>query len=505
MTDKKLSASDVDLDAPAAYLQGPVGTIEGFDFDPTVAGIDVNNFDQAYFLKYLQTYLTKAGPEGLKRLAKTISTHVDNFQNPHHDTFADLNGDLLKDFLAKILPGVPPSREALFAFKASNEFMFSILPFTVARASAMNVIDRQGFLRYVDANVPAIDWSNGYPVIPCWGEKTQLIDEMTITENQNFTLKGTSYTYDTRTGIVPQNVTTQVCLVEDTTQNEHGFVYSDPTNLAIGSEYTFSIFVNPARRSGSFTLSTLSGRVAFAISTRTFLTPDSGVIGHINDLPNGWLRIGIQFIATSVADEVVFSYIRDEFATLDQYDSASYAYMGTTSKPIAYLYGPQVTTGPGMCPVIQPPDTLAASVVTIPAFETALPSSTGMLTFSYDAVPSLLTSRTESLMTAGSDFSATISGNTLTTTVGVTTPPTAFTADVAQGLQYYGLSYSLNALKFKHTGSTKSTVNISQSSATAVDTINALTFGSFSGGLHAASLYPIEDTTSMLEFLTQGN
>lgn len=481
--------------------QGAVGSVSGFDLitkfnDPTLSETD---FSIDELLAYLRQLDSLYGPERLRTLQKTILNHVRDFNNPHKDTLDMLADGDISNLMRLFMPGTVPKLFPLVSLEAAFDLTSPFLPMAVARDSELYVVDRQGFLKYVGVNNIDVDWSNGFPIYPCWPETQQLIDILDISANTNFTLINTTSDYGTDNGIVPVMFATQIDLIETASQGEFGFSMAAPT-YSIGSEYTYSAFFFPHVKLGTYVFR-IGSLYAFIDIATLDVVKDDSVKVHIQTFPNGWWRIGIQFVVSEPSATLDWRFYPNAFSDLTSAKTTSLGYKGTSGRTICSVFGPQLTTGPGLAPYMLG-SSMAATTLTFPGYDEAMPTTTGILSLQSQFYPSLTDTSSYNVLSAGTAVSLSISNQVLSGTVASTTPSTSFTApvDSENALTTFTLSYAPNKISVKSSNSARQDTPVFNT--TPLDNIASVSFGPFPGGVCAFSLWAVQDDDDALSFLT---
>ncbi len=488
--------------------QGATGSISGFNSITQTDGsvIEEANFSIAQLRAQIVELDALNAPRRLRMIEKTIMEHIRNFGNPHRDTINELSPDLVSSLLVKYAPGTVPRSFPLTAIEAAfEELDTSLSSVTVVRDGEINVIDRQGFLKYVGANAIGVDWSHGYPILPCWPAKQQLFTTLDLSvqdSSQTFSLINVVAVEQSQNGIVPLLMNQQTTLYETNVQAQFGITHAMP-NVMIGSEYTFSIFVYPSYTRGSYVYKTTSGEIAAIRLSDGEILQSTNIKVYVYQLPNGWWRIGFQYIADpmSVSSVNQLLFCQSEFADLESLTASSLVYIGKAGNSLAVMYGPQLTTGAGVAPFTQS-GSIVATTISSPGFDSATLTNTGMMAVRYSTADSLTPGQADALLTITSDLTVTVGNSTLTSVLDICAPPITTTASYTPDtLAVYALSYDGTGVSMQCSGSEKVTVSSQNKAFISLTTMTDIVFGSFCGGICAAEFYAISDDDSALEFL----
>lgn len=481
--------------------QGAVGSVSGFDLitkfsDPTLSETD---FSIDELLAYLRQLDALYGPDRLRTLQKTILNHVRDFNNPHKDTLDMLSDNDIGNLMSVFMPGTVPKLFPLVSLEAAFDLTSPFLPMSVKRDSELYVIDRQGFLKYVGVNNIDVDWSNGFPIYPCWPETQQLITSLDISANSNYSLINTTSAYGTDNGIVPVMFATQIDLTETASQGEFGFTLAPPS-YGIGSEYTYSAFFFPHVKLGTY-IFRIGGKHAFIDIASMDVLCDDSVKLHVQTFPNRWWRIGIQFIVTEPGATLDWRFYPNAFSDLDTAKTTAYGYKGTNGRIICSVFGPQLTNGPGLAPYMAG-DSMAATTLIFPGYDEAMPTTTGILALQARFYPSLTQTASYPVLSTESAITLTIKNETLSGAITSTTPSTEFSSpvDPQNDMTTFALSYSPDKISVKTSNSARQDTSILNS--TPLRNIENIVFGPFPGGVSAFSLWAVQDDADALSFLT---
>ena len=379
----------------------------------------------------------------------------------------------------------------------------------VTRDGPINVIDRQGFLVYYDKNVSAVDWSLGYPTIPCWPYKDQYVADTTMLSNTTVTTVGCEKDASPQDGSIPTMSSDQIVLTETGGQTQ---VKCTISTKSLAPEITASIMLYPTKSVGAYYISSSLGSVLVDANTKAVVFTDTGVVGHLHTYPNGWWRIGMQVIPSTSAQSFVYDigYTPRIYDGTLPVDDAFKTYVSSGGAVAFAAFGPQVTSGPGMAPFTKA-SSIAATTLSIPGFPGAFPTAAGIVALSVSHFPSL-TQTTESLLTMdnGIAISCTSQASAETRSISATLPITTSPVTIETNGSYttvgdevdYALSYSLSGLAARMSNAAdRTSISGRAQYFTAMNKANTMTVGSFNGGLSSISLYAFPDDNRTLEFI----
>lgn len=488
------------------YIKRPSGTISGWDAI-TLSGESVvveGNISVQQLYAYLKGIVSIVDPKRLRGIEKTVLQHIQDHNNPHQDKLSMFVDDIVAQILRQVVPGTSPKQFPALSYIAELELPDEITVVSIARNSSITVFDRQGFFTTADVNVTAVDWASGIATIPLFPKTTQTIPVSDVTSTGNISLVGMTSSTGGVTGLkTPNNDSNFLTLFETADDSEHGFTITAP--VAKGTEYTTSVMMVPANATG-FIVVTLgddtSKYVLIDLTNKTIVgSTDGSLIGHLQILPNGWWRIGVQYVAqTDGVQSVLFLYSTD--------GTPGSTYTGSVGNPLFSLFCIQNTTSAGLCPILKDSaSVLEASVLTIPLSSSPVAQGVGTIAASYYRNKCLLETDTSSpqlIVDTGVGVSIKAVNGTVTANIDVgETNPVVFTQTLASDTEVTSaLSYSSKEIAFKSTGNERNTLEQGYNQGS---TLSTFTFGPFHGGLARFAYYAIPDTDQVLEFLVGEN
>lgn len=492
---------------------GTPGTISGFDSITLADGsvITEANFSIEQLRKLLAGLESTYSLQRISDLTKQMMRHKADMNNPHRTTLAQLEDGDLGAVLKRYVPGTTPQTFPIVAIQASYEDGPQILSsIEVARAGSINVIDRQGFLKYCGPNTSAVDWSLGYPVIPCWPEKNQYVADTTMLNNTTITTTGCSKQSTVTNLTIPSMSASQVVLVETGGQSK---VCCTVSTKQLSPEVTASLMLYPTKLTGSYYITTPYGSAVFDVGTKAVTYTDPGIIGHIHVYPNGWWRIGCQALPSQVQQSFVYDvgYTPRQITQDTGFSDDQKVYVGAAGTPICGAANPQVTSGPGLAPFTTD-SVIAGTKLTIPGFADAMPTTSGIINFGFSHYPSLAASSeillaVDNNITMTCDSNGTLSTRSVLTSLPIASSPITITTaqanyPAANSENLFAISYSLNKIAARITGALDRTEISGRSQHfTAMGKATKVTINSFNGGLTMLSLYSFPDDNRTIEFL----
>ena len=462
----------------------------------------INDFYAAFFQLLPVTTATD-----LATAAPTSLISVDGAEQLLATHNADPNAHAA--LIDEILPGAPPTSFPAYAINA----MFPI-PATVTaiRSTPITVINQDGSLSTLPANTPAVDYGNGIAEFSVYGPRTNFIYPSDPTVNTNVVLAGCTST------VVPKPASGRslapdgnayLLLTESTVSEIHGF--GIPVGMTAGTLYTTSIFVYPFYNSITDGLTCYLNNYATTIAmmldlaTMTVTTTNASVIGYAQQLPNGWIRLGLQFTAPAT-DAPKFVVAKTLTPTL----GSPVAYLGSGELLFA-IFGMQHVQGCGMSPYIPTTTTAALCDGTTLSLPITLYSGVdAMFLATYNHAPSNTgASRVIFALTqTGSNTGITVSSVTSYLVAQIVNTDTTLASlqldDEFNTPAAVALSISATDYSIKATGQAR-VDQVTTLGAALTAGAATITFGGsatpFDGTISTFSYYPVADASTNLEFL----
>lgn len=492
--------------------RGLPGTISGFDSITLADGtlISEANFSVEQLRQLYSSLQSELFLKQVRFLGQQMQRHAADTKNPHRVTMAELDDGDLGAILKRYVPGTTPRAFPIVAVQAMYESGPQILSsIAVSRNGPINVIDRQGFLAYYDENTSAVDWSLGYPTIPCWPYKDQYVADTTMLSNTTVTTIGCEKDASPQDGSIPNMSTDQIVLTETGGQTQ---VKCTISTKPLAPEITASIMLYPTKSVGTYYIASSLGSVLVDANTKTVVFTDTGIVGHLHVYPNGWCRIGMQVIPKTSAQSFVYDvgYTPRIYDGTLPVDDAFKTYVSSGGSIAFAAFGPQVTSGPGMAPFTKS-SSIAATTLSIPGFPGALPTAAGIVALSMSQFPSL-TGSTETLLSMDNGLKIACTSNAMTEsrTIDATLPITTTPVDITTSGEYstvsdevdYAMSYSLSGLAARMSNAAdRTSISGRAQYFTAMAKATTMTVGSFNGGITSVSLYAFPDDNRTLEFI----
>ena len=396
--------------------------------------------------------------------------------------------------ISHLLPGTPPNAPPVYGLCAA----LGTIPVagSISRASSINVIDATGSLVTIGPNLPAIDYSHGQAELAMWNTRTNLLTVSDPTA-LSATLLGCNVGAVPANTLAPDRTSNYLYLTESNNNETHGYAF--PITISLGSEYTDSVFIYPYKSSGFITLyiqGAPTNYVCIDIANQVISTTSGNVIGHLVVLPNGWFRVGIQYLLSlsgAMSTNLVIAQTPTNTGSIQSYQG--------TGVPLFGLFGLQHAAGHGMAPYIPTtngPATLAATTYT----ETLTTNSVlaGMVSVNYHHSETLNTMLNKAILSLGTGIAISeLNGNTNTAITHSDSTVTNLTQPAAYGQSIFvTLSYSQTAIEYAVTGTAKS---IHNGSFNPLSNVSTLTIQPFDGSILGINIYNVPDTSTMLEFL----
>lgn len=413
-----------------------------------------------------------------------------------HNT--DLNAHV--DLLTTIMPGTPPTAVPNFAFDAKIGVPAGV---SLVCSTGITVLDRNGNLVTIPPNTAGIDYSTGHALIPLYGARTNtIVPSSPLLAPSGWLVNTTLSTAPS--GTLKTGPDGQSCAVLSDTNALVLHGYAAPITYTQGLEYTSSLFLYPLQATGGVTIyldAAPSLAVMLNLATLTLTTTATpGLFGYVQVFHNGWIRVGIQYVAptTGAANLMV---VQSASGILGQ----ALPYVGTTT-PLFGLFGLQHVQGCGMSPYLATTTIAvshAASVMTLPT--SVINATAGLLSVTYDQAYQI-TAQSRSLVALGSNFSLISNAGQISAsientdgTVSYLNLPTSYNHLVTTAF-----AFSAGAYGFGTTGQPTTTLN-GKTYSVAAGPIT-LTLGntsglSLDGGIQALALYPVGMVGDEIDFL----
>jgi hypothetical protein len=431
-------------------------------------------------------------PDSLMTVAgvqASISTH--NLDPNAHQAIMDL-----------VMPGTPPQALPTTAFDA--KFGAPVNTVTT-RSTSICVLDRNGNLVTVPPNTTAVDYSTGFASFPLWNARTNLVypsdpnlqlQAVGSTNLINATA-GTSPAWTLKVGPDGNPVT---YLSENNAIGVHGYQF--PIGVTVGNEYTTSIFVYPLTNTGGITFyfdQFPEFQLMLDLTDYSYTVTGENVIGYVQVLSNGWIRVGMQYVAptTTVPNFIIAKTLTAVIGNTIPYQGNDQFLFG--------VFGCQHIADCGMSPYIPTTTDRASHDLTVVQMTINLVNATtGLLAVEYNH-PSTISSQKRSLISLDPSLQIYTQSGTLTATaedtdsLAVSIPIT----DTYNQQCFLAFSFTpglnkLGATNVEKTTQPAGTINLSSGTTT-------ITLGSsstpFNGSISRFSLYPISDTNEEIEFL----
>lgn len=496
-------------DPISTYRQATSGSISGFSSvttvdDPTLAE---SNSSAATIAARIAQLVLQNIPLHVRTLLQEVRDHENDFDNPHRDTLSNISGGDISGLFKQLVAGTAPKQAPVIAMRAGLDLESPFSSVTCNRASELIIVDEQGFLESISENTIKADWSTSTPIYPCWPAVNQLIDIIDIPSSTDFVTLGLAYTYTYNTGIVPDIFSTQITLTETDSPGQHAVTYYKDGLLTVGKDYSFNIFIYP----GDYTYGTLylefnDKHLFISVSdTNSYMFSD-GSMGTVVTLPNGWLRVSLSIVAAETYASVVLGYDPNSYTTLADAEASVHNgaqdYAGTVGKNICSVVIPQLVDTAGLPPVIQS-GSLAATTLTYPGFQKALPLTALMLKTSATCYHALSDTTSYTVVSVPNVYAFTQGATSSTHTIEGHTTPTTFTGTISDGVPTASaISYDLTRVSYCSTQDSRQDItDFTNNPPTDLPKISSVTFGPFRGGITGFDQYAISDDAAALDLL----
>lgn len=490
------------------YLKGTAGSISGWDLhgvvDPTLTEV---NQSVDVLIRYLQKLVDQDAPSKIRLVERQALRHIRDSNNPHHDTVENLTDGDIGLLFQKYLPGTVPLAPPDYTYAAFWEMGAPFSNAVVMRTSEMNVIDEQGFLSYVGPNEAGVDWSEGYPQVPCWPAIVELIDDTNFISNPKFSFPGLVTSVAQMSGVTPTQFGMRVKFTETTGQQESAVTYTNVGVLVIGQAYTFNLFVNPTTHSsGSFYLDANDAHAFINVADFDDTLVTDGSQFHVQKLANGWLRFGLSFVADKADVVLKFGYephtytnIADAVAGIGTHNRT---YITRDGVDAFTLFGPNLVDKPGLPPFIQS-GSLAETRLVLPGCVGSVALDKGMIAWRGQLFFSPADKDSGNLLNAGNCISLSARAGAVTANMEVATPAIPI-GGFYNNKDYFQLGVSYDKTKLALNTSVSGRTDITSfgtSTYRGADAFKNVTIGPFCGGISHLVHYAVSDDDHALEFL----
>jgi len=407
----------------------------------------------------------------------------------NHDTDPNAHGSLLNG----VMPGTPPDTMPSCVVRA--DLATGLL--TVVRPSPIHVIDRLGYVTQVERDMAACDYSYGRGMLPLWSERTNTVVRSDPAQSTTCSYLGsTAYVAPDRVPSPDRSVVPRI-LREDAVYTIHGFTES--IQVIQGAETVVSSFVFPLITQGRIRMyireyPDLS--IWYDPVQRTTFCSNANLIPHTVVLPNGWCRLGLQFISP-ISGTVTLA-----LTAVTAVEAAETPYVGV-ARDLFSVWGINCTTGAGLAPYIPSsgsPSTLAATTASVAV--PALSSQHGIAVFRYIASRQLQY-QPRTLLSAGTTFKVSAERDVVRFSMTNTSGSKTITSGGILGaLSACAVAYTTNSIHLCVADHDRVADLITPGSIPS--NLTVLQLGTFDGYLQDLVTYHTQDTSHVLEYLTGG-
>lgn len=207
---------------------------------------------------------------------------------------------------------------------------------TVVRATTATRVNSSGLIESVATNVPRLDYTGSTcPSILVEPQRTNLLLRSEEFDNAIWAKTDSTVTANATTS--PSGTMTADKLVENNT-NSYRYILQTTGSLVVGNTYFMSIYLKEAGRNRGRV------RVTGASSVETEFNLQNGTVSLANaiiqNMGNGWYRVGFSFVANATTMSAVISLSNSTTGN----SGFNYTYLGDNTSGL-FLWGAQLEAG----------------------------------------------------------------------------------------------------------------------------------------------------------------
>jgi hypothetical protein len=458
------------------------GIIAGFVIDnDTASRIIDGRILQDKYLAALQ----KVNPDILREIERRTLSHIQDVDNPHNIKLATLLDSVVEEILSPMLPGSVPSHNPSFVLDAG---MINASTITTSRSTPITIVDSTGYIKRVEPNEIAVDYTDGKPAILVWPRHKNTILNSRPNENADVVaIGGAKINADIL--VAPDTSKNYISIQDNLLDEEHGCAF--PIDVVLNEVHTTSFYISTTiKRYITISLaSDQTRRATFDTLERKFINISVDITPHATSLLCGWYRLGITYRST------ISGYDGLKICAHSELDSFSYSGLNTN---IFSLFGVMHGDDYGMAPYIETIGSIGVceeTIYTLTLSETLPPQFTLSLDYATDSTwpETNILSLTDVLkfIQIGTENNLVFNG-TIIHTVQMN-----FNTN---HISNFAFSYSQSEkIMSKHSTGTRLTNTLSEPISV---TTNNMSLGPFPGRVYGICIYPYPDDHKLLEFLT---
>jgi hypothetical protein len=481
------------------YYSPSKGTLTGID-SAILTSTGVNIAETGWSVQQLKTLLqNKAGSffpsaDWVALLESEIENHLEDFNNPHHVTLAQIAGDLVTDVLGTIVPGTVPDLPPFFSFDAvlalplGDIYPATYTPTNVYRMAAGGACTNPAS----EIENVATSYVTGTAGVPLYSAFISTVAATWATQQSapiNTTIAAStdvSYNYPFPFYTVSE--------IEATGQ----FGVSIAATQAQGTGYIFSCLIRPSAVGGTLTLSMPSDTtnvVKVDLGTGDVTASTALVSAQSWVYADGTIRVSMQYQSSLQTTDNSIQVIH---TMPSQTDSTRHGVAGQVLFSLAVptnaiaAFGHPLPVNPQVAASVSPmvfdlskvsaPTTLASCLLTLtvelyPHLSTVALTDTTLLTF---GAVSLTRDKTTVYLK--------LNGSTL------------FSTPILPGAMTFTISYSPTTIIFKSSLVARQSVT---GTYPALQT-TTVSVGPCGGSLERLAFYAMADSAACVEYLTDG-
>jgi hypothetical protein len=480
------------------YYQPAQGSLVGFDggvldnVDPTLA-------KSGWSIEQIRRFLlNESGSnfptiERVDEIEELILRHINDTNNPHNVSTTAITQDVTNNILSGFVPGTPPASTPFFAYDAACPIpMDSVYPATYSSTNFYRTVEGGRLVNpATEVDKLHIDATNGVAGLPLysglsnivpsnWPTSAGLMVNTRVTKVTNDTI---DYPFD--------------FYRVDETNATGDFGVSIPASMMASNVYTFTIFLQPLYAGGYFAIKQVGNDAAVMLinsDTGDFVLGSTSVQGDVTVYPSGVMKVSYTFVASTGGSNRV--------QVLHRQTMGSEASRIGRNGQILFMMGlPLVSTSPIGTPL--PVNTAAAASATAltPKLNTlGVPATLSRFMVSMSLIFRKQLGALPITDTVLFQFGGLALTRDATKVYLKLDGVTLFTSTITNGLNAFSVSYSPTEILFKDIAANKQKVT---GSYAALSTTN-VKVGPCAGHLRQFLLYPEQDSSKHLEFLTNG-
>lgn len=486
-------------DSQGNYYQSSLGSISGFN-QTNLPSDSFNLTRVGWSIDQLQQFLLNISDvnfptdDWVRKVDELITSHITDYNNPHHVTLDQIISDFTRDVLNNIVAGTPPNIPPFFAYDAICPLPLNEVYPAAYSYSNLYTMNEGGVLqnRTQDSELLGTDQVTGVAGLPLFLSFTNSVPANWATRpstplNTTITLRpSTNLFYPFGFYAVSENT------------GNGPFGINLPFTSNLNQVYTVSFFLLPTIVGGSIVINqqgNIADTATIDLLNHTVTTSSDAIMAQIYSYASGVIRVTASFTASvnSTTNNVIITHLNPEATTTSRSGQANRQIFSIGNPTVAPTSINHPIILNAAAPALTSDLTLSLAAVSAPASFNEL-----MITLTFDLYPTL-------------DSDTTIFGKLLSFgSLSIQRDQThlyvykgsnkIFTSKILEGLNIVSLSYSSTKIIFKDLASPRQTVTGSFSPLAT----NSVYLGKCNGYLRSLAFYAAQDNNQCVEFLTNG-